>query len=140
MAKKKITKKKMAPQKKGGLAKKMGVAAGVAAALVGGYLLYHQSSPAQKRKAKAWVVKVRKEAAREVGKLKHVSAPEYARIVDQVMQRYASLKDASAPELIQAASDLKSEWKHIQAAATKGMKAAAKPTSKKKSVTKRKAR
>lgn len=131
------------PAKKGGGAnmKAMkvgaGVAAGVAAALAGAYLLYHKSAAPQRKQAKAWVLKAKKEAAREMKKLKQVSAAEYGRIIDKAMQRYGSVKEVNAAELMAAAGDLKAEWKHIQAEAAKTARNPKRVHSKGKAVPKR---
>lgn len=131
MATKKKTKRPVAkaPTRKGGSMKAMkvgaGVAAGVAAALAGAYLMYHKSAAPQRKQAKAWIMKARKDAAREMKKLKHVSAAEYGRIIDKAMQRYGSMKEVNAAELMKAANELKGEWKHIQSEASKAMKASA---------------
>lgn len=102
----------------------MGVAAGVAAALAGAYLMYAKSAAPQRKQAKAWALKARKDVVREVGKLKHVSASEYARIIDKAMRRYAAFKEVNAPEIAEAARELKAEWKNIQATAARVSKAA----------------
>ena len=95
-----------------------GVATGIAAAVVGGYLLYKNTEP-QRTQAKAWILKSRKEAARNVKKLRKVGAAEYARIVDKAVKHYGALYKANAPELAKAAADMRAEWKHIQAEARK---------------------
>jgi cytochrome c oxidase assembly factor CtaG len=117
-------------KKKGSMGVKVGVgvAAGVAAALAGAYLMYSKSAAPQRKQAKAWAAKARKDVACEVGKLKNVSASEYARIIDKAMQRYAAFKEVNGPEIAKTAKELKAEWKHIQAHAKKF---GAKPTAKK---------
>ena len=116
-------KKVVANKKRMGMKVGVGVAAGVAAALAGAYLLYAKSAAPQRKKAKAWVAKARKDVAREVGKLKNVSAAQYAGIIDSAMRKYAAVKDASAPEIVQAAREMKAEWKNIQTHAKKIAKA-----------------
>jgi hypothetical protein len=113
--------KKPVAKKKGSMGLKVGVgvAAGVAAALAGAYLMYAKSAAPQRKAAKAWALKARKDVAREVGKMKHISASEYARIIDKAMQRYAAFKEVNAPEIAETAKELKAEWKHIQAHAKK---------------------
>ena len=114
-----------------------GVAAGVAAALAAAYLVYHNAPASKKKQVKAWVKKARNDAARELKKLKRVSAADYSRIVDKTMRGYKSLKDVSAAEVVKAAKDLKAEWKHIHAKAGKAMKMAMPKKAKKKATPKR---
>jgi hypothetical protein len=137
MATKKTAKKGVPAKKKGhgSMGMKVGVtvATGVAAALAGAYLMYAKSAAPQRKQAKAWMAKARKDVARELGKLKHVSAAQYAEAVDKAMKRYASMKEASIPELLAAAKEMKAEWKHIQAHAKNIAKASGgkKPAKKK---------
>jgi hypothetical protein len=115
----------------------VGVAAGVAAALAGAYLMYSKQAEPQRKQAKAWVSKARKDVAREVGKLKNISAGEYGRIIDKAMERYSAFKEVNAPEIAKTARELKAEWKNIQAMAARtkktpsGKKAAPKARTKK---------
>lgn len=88
-------------------------AAGIAAALVGGYLLYQQTEP-QRQKAKTWIGKARIEAAGKIKKLGRVSESEYNKIVDQAMRHYGSLAKANTAELVAAARDLKNDWNRIR--------------------------
>ena len=113
------------------------VAVGVAAALAGAYLLYRKAPASRRRQAKAWVVKARKDVAREVKKMKRVSPAEYGRIIDQAMRRYESLKNVSPAEVVNAARDLKGEWKHILAHAQKAVKVVKPKKAKKRSAPKR---
>ena len=122
MATKKTTVAKTPAKKmKSGMGMKVGVgvAAGVAAAIAGAYLMYAKSAEPHRKQVKAWAVKARKDVAREVGKLKNLSASQYAEIIDKAMQRYATLKEASAPEILAAAKEMKAEWRNIQAHAKK---------------------
>lgn len=116
MKTKKQPKKKISALKAVGMG--AGVAAGVAAALAGAYLLYEKTGPQQK-KAKAWVVKAKKDAAREIKMLKKVGEKEYKVIVDKAMKRYGSLEKVSVAEVMKAAQDAKNEWKRIHAQAKK---------------------
>jgi len=145
MAKKKTKRaavKKVASKKNGMKAMKVGagVAVGVAAALAGAYLLYHKPGTPQRKQAKAWVMKARRDAAREMKKMKRVSAAEYGRIIDKAMQRYGSMKEVNAGELMAAAADLKAEWKHIQAEAAKAVKGSKPVIPKRKVASRKKAR
>jgi hypothetical protein len=119
--------KKAVVKKKGVTAMKVGVsiAAGVAVALAMRALnswMYSKSAAPQRKQAKAWVIKARKDVMREVGKLKNISASEYARIIDKAMERYAAFKEVNGSEIAKTAKEMKAEWKNIQAAARKATK------------------
>jgi hypothetical protein len=116
-----------------------GVTTGIAAALVGGYLLYKGTGP-QRKKAKAWVEKARAEAARDVKKLNRVGEIEYKRIVDKAMRHYGSLAKVNTAELAAAARDLKDDWNRIRTEvkrATANRRARARKPVQKKSVRRR---
>ncbi len=117
----KKTNKKMATMKK--IEVGAGVAAGIATALAGAYLLYGKGP--QHKKAKAWVMKAKKDAAREIKTMKKVGEKEYKAVVEKAMKRYGSLEKVSVAEVVKAVSDAKNEWKRINAQAAKMAKAAA---------------
>lgn len=89
-----------------------GVVAGLAAAAAGAYLLYGDKG--NQKKAKAWIVKAKHEAAREIKMLKRVGEKEYKTVVEKAMKRYGSLENVSMADVMRAASDAKNEWKRIQ--------------------------
>jgi hypothetical protein len=99
-----------------------GVAAGIAGALVAGYLAYESSKP-QRKKVKAWVASARRDAATELKKLKQVGAKEYDRLVEKAIKHYGAIQKASSPEIASAVRDAKAEWKRINADAMKMAKA-----------------
>jgi hypothetical protein len=108
-----------------------GVAAGIAGALVAGYLAYEKTKPQQK-KLKAWVSSARHDAAREMKKYRAVGAGEYERLLTKAIKHYAAIQKAGAPEVASAIRDAKAEWKNIQAKAKKmGMKPKAKAAKRK---------
>jgi aminoglycoside phosphotransferase len=100
-----------------------GIAAGIAGALAGGYLLYQRTKPQQKQ-AKAWVLKARKEAAVEAKKAKLIGEKEYHRIVEKAIKHYGAIEKVGAPEIASVIRDAKAEWKHIEAQAKKAAKLA----------------
>jgi hypothetical protein len=99
-----------------------GVAAGIAGVLAAGYLVYEGTKP-QHKKIKAWVSSARRNAARELKKLKHVGAEEYDRLVSKAIKHYGAIQKASGPEIAEAIRDARAEWKHINAEAKKMAKA-----------------
>jgi hypothetical protein len=124
-----MTTKKKAVKKTSNNAKAWGIGSAITAAtLAAAASAYLLSDKKTKTKAKKWVADARKEVAKNIKAAKKVSAKDYARIVDQTMQRYGSVKDMSAADMMAAGKDLKGEWNRIQAHATKMVK---KSTSKK---------
>jgi hypothetical protein len=109
-----IKKKKMKAMEMGA-----GVAAGIAGALAGAYLLYARTNPQQKKRVKAWAMKARKAAGANAKKLSSISEHEYHRIVEKAMKHYGSVNKISAAEIASAIRDAKSEWKHIKMQAKK---------------------
>jgi aminoglycoside phosphotransferase len=105
-----------------------GVTVGIAGAIAAGYLLYKKTKPQQK-KAAAWVIRARIEAARQAKTMGRIGQAEYHRIVEKAMKHYAAFEKVSAPELENVIDDAKSEWKHIQAEVKKANR---KPAVKKK--------
>lgn len=131
-------------EKKDNLGMKVGIAAGVAAAAaaaVGAYWLYGAKHSAKHRKmAKSWMLKARAEVMEAVEKMAAIDRAVYLKIVDEVMKRYASMKDSTADEVSRVARELKSSWSHIQKAHKATKKSAPKKAgSAKKSVKAKKA-
>lgn len=108
------------------------ITAATLAAAASAYLL---SDTKTKAKAKKWVMDARKEVAKNVKAAKKVSAKDYALIVDRTMQRYGSVKNMTAADMMAAGRELKGEWSKIQAHAKTMTK---KPAVKKRTATKRK--
>ena len=96
-----------------------GLTAAAALAAAGAYLLSGKQGAKRKSQVKAWVVKARAEAARNIKAAKKMSAADYARIVDKAIKHYGALQKATAPEILKAAKEAKAEWKNIQAQAKK---------------------
>jgi hypothetical protein len=124
------TKKKAGAQRAQAMKIGAGIAAGMAGALAGAYLLYERTRPQQK-KAKAWVMKARKEAALEAQKLARIGEAEYQRIVEKAMKHYGAMEHIGGSEIASAIRDAKAEWKHIQSAAKEAAKPAVKKAAKK---------
>lgn len=98
--------------------KAIGVGAGVAAAALaaaaGAYLLSGKEGEKRKAKAKIWIEKARAEAAKKIESAKKISAEDYVHIVNSAIRKYGEMQDASAPEIIAAAKELRAEWKNIE--------------------------
>lgn len=89
----------------------VGVMTAAALATAAAYLL---SSKAQRRKAKTWAMKARREVAKNVKMARRMTGKEYTRVVDSAMKRYGSLHGVGSAELKRAAKDLKAEWARIE--------------------------
>lgn len=94
------------------------------AAALAGAAAYLLSDKQQRTKMKAWVVKAKKEIARNVKVAKRLSGAEYKRIVDRAAKRYGSLHNVNAAEVMKAAQEMKTEWQRIQKEAKKMAKKA----------------
>jgi hypothetical protein len=94
-----------------------GAVAAAALALAGGYVLWERMGKERQAKVKTWAVQARKESVRKLALARSMSEAEYKRIVDQAVKHYGSLAKINKPELTKAATDMKAEWKRIQAQA-----------------------
>ncbi|HUC01743.1 MAG TPA: hypothetical protein VMA75_02460 [Candidatus Paceibacterota bacterium] len=135
-------KKRMTKKKSGNTAKAWEIGGAITAAtLAAAASAYLLSDKKTKAKAKKWIVDARKEVAKNVKAAKKVSAKDYARIVDRTMQRYGSVKNMTAADMMAAGKEMKGEWRKIQAHAQRmAKKPAAKkrPAVKKRSAAKKK--
>lgn len=117
--------------KKGNLAKKVLIGAGLAAgAALAAYLL---SSPKTRQKAatkvQGWMRDMQKDIAGKVKAVETLTKQKYNAIVDEVKPKYSVAKDVSAAELDSFSKEMKSHWDNISEAMEK---VATKPKKKKK--------
>lgn len=122
----------MATKKTGGNAKAWEIGGALTAAAIaaaaGAYLL---SDKKTKAKAKAWVMKTRKEIVKNAKVAKKLGEREYGHIVEKAVKHYGSMEKLTAADVIAAGKELKGEWKRIQAEAKKAaVKIAPKPKKK----------
>jgi hypothetical protein len=94
-----------------------GAVAAAALALAGGYVLWERMGKGKQAKVKSWVANARKESVKKLAMARSMSEAEYKRIVDHAVTHYGALAKINKPELAKAASDMKAEWKRIQAQA-----------------------
>jgi hypothetical protein len=94
-----------------------GAVAAAALALAGGYVLWERMGKTKQAKVKMWAANARKDAVRKLAMAKHMSETEYNRIVEQAVKHYGTLAQINKPELAKVATDMKAEWKRIQAQA-----------------------
>ncbi len=88
-----------------------GVLTAAALTAAAAYLL---SNKKQRTRAKAWVVKARKEVAKNVKKARRMGEKDYHRVVARATKRYAGLHNVNTAELIKVTCDMKDEWKRLQ--------------------------
>lgn len=93
---------------------KAGIAAAIAAAALGGYLLYGKNGAQNRRKVKGWMLKAKGEILERVENLESVSEDTYRGIVEQVVSRYKGAKNVTASELMQLAADAQKHWKALK--------------------------
>ncbi len=101
--------------------KKVIIGAGiVAGAVLAAYLL---TSPKDRKKSvaeiKGWMIKMQKEIAGKVKKVRHLTEEKYSQIVDEVKPKYEALKDVSAAEFSSFVDETKSHWRSISGVARK---------------------
>lgn len=109
------------------------VTAAVLAAAAGAYFLSNKKT---QKKAKAWVMKAKKDIAVKAKAAKKLGKEQYGAIVDQVVKQYGPLENLTAKDVITAAKQFKAEWDNIQKHAKKIAKPAAKKTTARKSAKK----
>ncbi|OGD32619.1 hypothetical protein A3C91_02015 [Candidatus Azambacteria bacterium RIFCSPHIGHO2_02_FULL_52_12] len=93
----------------------LGLAAAAAAATAAGaYFFTGKKGAANRKKAKAWAVKAKKEVVKGIHALKKVDQKAYHAVVHGVMKGYDAVKDIDKKEVAALAGELKSHWKNIQ--------------------------
>ncbi len=112
------------------LAVEVGAGVVTAAALAGAaaYLLSNTKMAKKgKAKARAWTLKAKREIVRNVRAARRMSQADYARLVDRAVKRASALEHANAAEIMQAAREMKGEWKRIRRHAEMTAKGARRP-------------
>ncbi|GIW69152.1 hypothetical protein D6792_02430 [Candidatus Parcubacteria bacterium] len=124
---------KMSAAKQGGIVAGLSAMAAVGAAAA--YFLYG-SKHAKKNRAKVrgWMVKAKGEVIEKLEKAKEVNKEVVSAIVDQVLARYAKVKDIGEEEARRLAEELKRQWqaaeRDLARVAQKGKKAVKRATHK----------
>ncbi|GIW68160.1 MAG: hypothetical protein KatS3mg099_108 [Candidatus Parcubacteria bacterium] len=100
---------KMSVAKKGGIVAGLSAMAAVGAAAA--YFLYG-SKHAKKNRAKVrgWMVRAKGEVIEKLEKAKEVNKEVVSAIVDQVLAKYAKVKDIGEEEARRLAEELKRQW------------------------------
>lgn len=105
--------------------------AAVAAFAAAGYFLYGKDGAKNRKKVRGWMLKAKGEVLEGVEKLKEVTEPQYATIVEKVSAKYAGLKNIDPAELEAMVRELRGHWKNIKKSITPVPKKKAKKVSKK---------
>lgn len=100
-------------QKTGGKVLGLGVAA-LAAAAAGAYFLYGKDGAKNRKKIHGWTLKMKGEVLERMEQLKEVSEEVYAKVIDEVGDKYRKLQNVDMSELDATVKDLKRHWKNIK--------------------------
>lgn len=111
--------KKKVTKTKGGMSamKATAIGAGIAGLSAGAYYFLGPNGKKHQKKATAWMVKMEKEAKKQVSKIKDASVPAYSKVVDSLATTYSQQYREHAPELKAFAKHLKDSWKKAQSEA-----------------------
>lgn len=125
-----------------------GVAAGVAAAAAAAGAAYYfygsKKAKAHRRKAAVWATSMKRDVVREAKRIQKLDNAVMHEIVDRVAGTYRAAKSVDPDEIINAANELKKNWKRLRAelvstgtTAKKVVKVATKKTARKSTAKKR---
>lgn len=95
------------------------IGATVAALSVGAYILFGPNGKSNRKAVKGWAVRMKGEIIEKLEKVKDVTAPIYEKIVSEVADKYAKLKNIDAQDLEAEVATLKKHWKAMTKSATK---------------------
>jgi hypothetical protein len=91
-----------------------GIAATVAAAALGAYLLYGKDGAKNRKKVRGWTLKAKGEILEQVEKMGHVTEAGYQDVVNRVIASYRGAKNVTGPELMALATDARKHWKALK--------------------------
>ncbi len=84
-----------------------------AAAAAGAYFLTGKRGAKNRKAISAWAVKVKKDVATEVKKMKVMNEKAYNQVVSKVTAKYRALKNVDPKELMALANELKGHWQVV---------------------------
>lgn len=108
--------------KKGGLGQALAVGAGVAVASAAAYLLMGPEGKKNRKQIKGWAVKMKGEMIEKLEDLQEVTEPVYNKIVDQISEKYAKVKNIDKEDIDEVVGEVKKHWKALAKDAKKSMK------------------
>jgi gas vesicle protein len=106
--------KQTSPKKTSGAKKAVAVGAGAAILGAAAYLLLGPQGKKNRKAVKDWSVKMKKEVALELKKVKSATKPTYDKIVDKIQKKYAILKEVDNDELKNLSQEIKKFWTEIE--------------------------
>lgn len=102
----------------------MGLAALMAAAAGAAFLFGTEEGAKKREKIKSWMFKMRADIMDKLEEAKgELDETAYGRVIDEVADKYAGLKNIDLKVLKSVATDLKKHWKTIKKQITVGAKA-----------------
>lgn len=115
---------------KGGIGKALAVGAGVAVASAAAYLLMGPEGKKNRKQIKGWAVKMKGEMIEKLEELQEVTEPVYNKVVDEISEKYAKVKNIDKEDVTEVVGELKKHWKALAKDAKKLVKTAKKPIKK----------
>lgn len=103
------------------------VLAAAAIAAAGAYFLYGKNGAQNRRKVRAWALKVRGEVLEQMERMKDMNEDIYRGIIGAVTRRYGALKNVDPAELGDLARELASYWRSISAQMKEGARKSSSP-------------
>ncbi len=104
--------------KKDNLVKDVLIGAGlvaVVAAAAGTYFLYGSKNASKNRKmVKSWSLKAKGEILEKLENAKEISEEVYHKIINEVADKYHTLKNIDKKDVMEFADELKTHWKQIE--------------------------
>ena len=85
--------------------------AGVIAAWAALYALFNAKENAPK--AKEWAMNMEKEIVKKIDKVKDMTEPVLAKIIDEVKEKYEAMKDIDKDELKKTVDTLRDHWSSV---------------------------
>ena len=101
----------MAQAKKNNVGKIVAASAGAIALSAAAYLLFGPEGKKHRKDLKSWMIKMKAEVMEKMEDVQELTGPAYEAIVNEVSEKYKSLKNVSADDLAKEAQALKKHWK-----------------------------
>lgn len=111
---KKLKKAKVVAKKRMSGKAKLGIAAGMVAAVAGVYFFSGKKNAKRRAEAARWAVKVKRDVLEHLGEYKEIGENHYHQAIEEVAARYGAMKDVDPDELRRVAQELKKNWVHVK--------------------------
>lgn len=100
------------------------LAGAATAALIGGIYLYGKNGSAHRTNVERWILKAKAEILERIEKTQDMTEEQFHTVVDEVVSRYADMKDVGAERAAEVSSRFKHKWVHLRDAAARASKEA----------------